>query len=431
MRRENIREQFERGVYEEFSEHNHQQEREGIEKQLAEVEEELESIETRIKESAAERQKNQAAYENLEYQLQPELDKFLARVESLAEEEWHDLAAAPKQALRQELETLDEVEDDLNQQQQVVRKNFERYIRRLKNSNNPQIRQFIKNIEQIMQQGKIYNYDYVESRFLNILETFAKYKENYEREQKENEKNLEILAERSFRRAKVVYESIIELPKNSRIKIYDRNFQVIKIDWEAVLGEDGEEKIYEYLEQVLEDLQELKEEGAADDKLDQEMKERLKVHNLINIIAPIEECRIRVWKPRSEEVIRQSQLDYFDWSAVARWSGGESYSVYMTMFMILVSYIRKQIEGRSDVCKTIIADNPFGKASSAHILNTVFEIAAANKIQLICLTAHRQESILLRFPVAYSLQLRSVMGREVMQHDRLESGFYNVSGMEE
>jgi chromosome segregation ATPase len=431
VRSENISEEFEREVYLEFSELNYKQEFGAIERQLAEVQGQLEKIRKQIQEAREEKRRNQSAFENLEYQLQPELEDFLAQVEALTKEEWAELNASPKKILRQELAKLDQVEDNLAEQEQLVRKNFENYINRLKNSNNPQIRQFIKNVEQIMQQGKIYNYDYVESRFLNILETFAKYKENYKREQEENKKNLKILAERSFRRVKVVYESIIELPKNSRIKIYDRNFQVIKIDWEATLGAEGEEKIYAYLEQILDDLQQLKEEGADDDSLDKNMKERLEVHNLINIIAPIEECRIRVWKPRSEEVIRQSQLDYFDWSAVARWSGGESYSVYMTMFMVLVSYIRKQIAGRSDVRKTIIADNPFGKASSAHILNTVFEIAAANKIQLVCLTAHRQESILLRFPVAYSLQLRSVMGREVMQHDRLESGFYNLSGADE
>ena len=81
----------------------------------------------------------------------------------------------------------------------------------------------------------------------------------------------------------------------------------------------------------------------------------------------------------------------------------------------------------------LISNNPIVclTKNKTHILNTVFEIAAAHKIQLVCLTAHRQESILLRFPVAYSLQLRSVMGKEVMQHDRLESGFYNVSGREE
>ncbi|MGM0501027.1 MAG: hypothetical protein ACQERJ_00735, partial [Bacillota bacterium] len=204
VRSENIREEFEREVYLDFAEHNHWQELETIKKQLANLGEQLAEIKNKIKNTAAEQQKNQEAYEDLEYQLQPELDKFLAQVEVLEAAEWTKLDLTPKQALRQELKVLDEEKTDLRKQEQLVRKNFERYINRLKNSNSPQIRQFIKNIEQIMQQGKIYNYDYVESRFLNILETFAKYKENYEREQKENEKNLQILAERSFRRAKVV-----------------------------------------------------------------------------------------------------------------------------------------------------------------------------------------------------------------------------------
>lgn len=423
-----IAEEFEDGVYLDFAKLEHEEEIKRIKERLTEISSEIEDIKVRSKEVRAEKEDYQLALEELEYQLQSEWDGLLAQVNGQKREE---LKLSPRKVLRRELEALESIEESLEAEKELVRNNFAKYIRRLKRSNNPQIRQFIKNVEQIMQEEKIYNYDYVENRFLNILETFDKYKQKYKHDQQENEKNLKILAKRSFRRAKMVYESIVELPKNSRISIYGRNFQVIKIDWEATLGSAGEEKIYDYLEEVLDDLQELKEEGAGDDELDKRMRERLKVYNLINIIAPLEECRVRVWKPRSEEVIRERQLDYSDWSAVARWSGGESYSVYMTMFMILVSYIRKQGEGRSNVYKTLLADNPFGKASSAHILNTVFEIAKANQIQLICLTAHRQESILLRFPVAYSLQLRTALGTEIMQKDRLESGFYNLTGVNE
>jgi len=94
------------------------------------------------------------------------------------------------------------------------------------------------------------------------------------------------------------------------------------------------------------------------------------------------------------------------------------------MFMIMVSHIRQQSEGRQNVWKVILADNPFGKASSAHILETIFQIARSNRIQLIFLTAHRQESILQRFPVVYSLQLRNACGKEVLKAEQLETGFY-------
>ena len=428
---EKVKTEFDRAPYLDFSPANHQSQLAEIKEQLAEAETDLEQIAAEIDRVEDRQQANQTAAEDLEYEVGSWLAETVEEVEPLAEQRWQELDLKPKQALRKWKEEFAALKTDLEQQKRQVKKEFQDYVARLRRSDNPQVRQFIKNIEQIMQEGKIYNYDYIESRFLNMLEAFTEYKKNYQRELKENERNLEHLTNLSFRRAKTVYESIVELPRSSRVRLYGRSFQVIKIDWEAVLGDQGKEKIYNYLQQVLDDLQELKEEGLTDDELDKKMEERLKIKNLINVIAPIEECRIRVLKPRSREVMEQNQLDYFDWSEVARWSGGESYSIYMTMFMILVSYIRQQLEGRSSVWKTVIADNPFGKASSGHILDTVFEIAEANQIQLFCLTAHRQENILFRFPVAYSLQLRTVYGKEVMKHDRLESGFYDLSQVEE
>ncbi|WP_167577419.1 hypothetical protein [Ammoniphilus sp. YIM 78166] len=65
--------------------------------------------------------------------------------------------------------------------------------------------------------------------------------------------------------------------------------------------------------------------------------------------------------------------------------------------MIMISHIRQQTEGRRNIWKVIVANKPFGKASSPHILETVFHVARANRIQLICLTSHKQEGILQRF----------------------------------
>ena len=52
-------------------------------------------------------------------------------------------------------------------------------------------------------------------------------------------------------------------------------------------------------------------------------------------------------------------------------------------------------------------DNPFGKASSDHVLNPVFFIAEQLGFQIIALTAHAEEGFLRNyFPVIYSCRLR-------------------------
>jgi len=176
----------------------------------------------------------------------------------------------------------------------------------------------------------------------------------------------------------------------------------------------------------LEDLQVYKQQGKNDDEINSIMGIRLETRNLIEQIAPLENCKVTVYKPRRETMIRYGKPEYQPWDEVPKWSGGEEYSVYMTMFMIMLTHIRQQLEGWRHVWKVLVADNPFGKASSSHVWEPVFQIAKANRIQLICFTAHKEEDILKRFPVVYSLQLRSAYGKEIMQAELMESGFYRL-----
>ncbi|MDD2756970.1 MAG: hypothetical protein PHS80_15765 [Methanothrix sp.] len=92
----------------------------------------------------------------------------------------------------------------------------------------------------------------------------------------------------------------------------------------------------------------------------------------------------------------------------------------------MLTHIRQQSEGLLNSWKVLLADNPFGVASSAHILDTMFQVARANRIQLLCLTAHKEEGILQHFPVVYSLQLRTAYGKEIMTGEQMEKGFYFV-----
>src|SRR5690625_1763072 len=58
--------------------------------------------------------------------------------------------------------------------------------------------------------------------------------------------------------------------------------------------------------------------------------------------------------------------------------------------------------------RAVILDNPFGKASSDHVLNPVFFIAEQLGFQIIALTAHADGKFLQDyFPVIYSLRLRA------------------------
>jgi len=427
---EDIKEEFKKEVYFDYSEANHQDEYQNIKRELEELSNRLEELKVEINQAVEWKRDNKEALDTLQYRLKDKLHDLWSDGEALTKQEWANYDLEPKAFLRRWLEEQEKAKAKRERQKRVVDNQFKDYLQELKATKNPKVKQFIRKVQQIMKQGRIYDYDYVETQFLRILEGLEEYQKNYEHQLKEREKDMEHLTNLCLRRARTIYDSIMELPKNSRVDLYDRQIQVIKMNWRILADEEAKEAIYNYLEQVLSDLKEWKEKGKDDDEIDSRMEELLRTRNLINIIAPIGDCRVRVYKPRKESIVRQSQLNYSEWNEVARWSGGEEYSVYITMFMIMISHIRQQIDGRGAVWKAILADNPFGKASSPHILETVFEVARSNKIQLICFTAHRQENILKEFPVVYSLQLRNAYGKEVMQAERLETAFYNLGNVE-
>lgn len=86
----------------------------------------------------------------------------------------------------------------------------------------------------------------------------------------------------------------------------------------------------------------------------------------------------------------------------------------MTLFLGILNYLaekRKQIIPNKKHYRTVIVDNPFGKASSEHVLDPVFFIAEQLGFQIIALTAHAEgKFIRTYFPIVYSLRLRNANG---------------------
>jgi uncharacterized protein YPO0396 len=102
----------------------------------------------------------------------------------------------------------------------------------------------------------------------------------------------------------------------------------------------------------------------------------------------------------------------YSWEESNRWSGGEKWSKNMTLFLGILNYVaekRQHIHSQMKRHRTVIMDNPFGKASSEHVLSPVFYIAEQLGFQIIALTPHVEGKFLQDyFPVVYSCRLRSV-----------------------
>jgi hypothetical protein len=422
---------YNRSPYQDFSELDHQLEFKLIKQSIGELQEKQRHNERQIKKEFEWCNENKEAQEMITEKIAVDMHRLQEDVKPLTNHQWEQYQGKPKRVVRRIELVQEEMTKQIATQRNKVERKFDNYLQRLKTTQNAKVQQFIRDVQIIMDDKRLYDYDFVETQFLRIFEGLDSYQKQYYLTLQESEKNQELLINLCLRRAKTVYDSIMEIPKNSRVTIYQRDIQIIRMDWHSYNEQESREKMYRYLQQVLEDLQAWKQQGVDDDELDRRIEELLKTRNLIQVVAPIEDCRVTVYKPRKESIVTQHKLEYSLWDEVSRWSGGEEYSIYITMFMIMISHIRQQAQGKQKVWKVIVADNPFGRASSPHILETVFQVARSNRIQLICLTAHRQESILQRFPVVYSLQLRNAYGKEVMKAELMETGFYRYDSSDD
>ena len=76
----------------------------------------------------------------------------------------------------------------------------------------------------------------------------------------------------------------------------------------------------------------------------------------------------------------------------------------MALFLGCLNYLsEKRCHLRRYNTRVVIADNPFGKASSDHVLDPVFFISEQLGFQILALTAHEDGSFVRKyFPIVYS-----------------------------
>ena len=77
------------------------------------------------------------------------------------------------------------------------------------------------------------------------------------------------------------------------------------------------------------------------------------------------------------------------------------------MYSVLAAYARsrKGSSDRSKIRSVFLVDNPFGEASSVHLLETLAGVTKKFDLQLVCLSALNQESITRNFDLIYQLSM--------------------------
>ncbi|ADH98444.1 hypothetical protein [Salisediminibacterium selenitireducens] len=236
-------------------------------------------------------------------------------------------------------------------------------------------------------------------------------------------KQVEDFISRVHRHVTQLAEELRQIPKKTRVKTgedWKTIFTFNVPEWEE---EEGIERIRAHFDWIMDELEKDSfkdtdgQENAA--KMRQSLETWLHAKQLLRRVINEKALKVSCRKVKNNNDITSRS---FSWEESNRWSGGEKWSKNMTLFLGIQNYVaeKKQpvpsIRGRS---RAVILDNPFGQASSDHVLSPVFFIAEKLGFQILTLTAHTEGKFLVDyFPVIYSCRLRTAANTDMQMVDK-------------
>jgi hypothetical protein len=211
---------------------------------------------------------------------------------------------------------------------------------------------------------------------------------------------------------KLIVQELKEIPKKTRVKTDEGWKEIFSFTIPSWEEQDGKQRIRKHIDWIVNKLERYsnQEQGSWQEQqtsIRKDLEKWLDAKQLIQIVMNGEGVKVTCHKVTNDQQVTKAA---FTWEQSNRWSGGEKWSKNMTLFLGLLNYVaeRKQfIQAKMKRHRTVILDNPFGKASSDHVLSPVFFIAEQLGFQIIALTAHVEGKFLQDyFPIVYSCRLR-------------------------
>jgi len=261
-----------------------------------------------------------------------------------------------------------------------------------------------------------YQYNY------EMLNSFKEYINNelntIDRNKKEAEEAREQWAERSAIHVMRLITSMKEMISNM---VYHNQrgfaFPLVRLRRDDLLPDDQQEVIAELKEYFLELINKFNREEIDVEQLpDYKLKEYCGDAALFSRALRGRYPVLQVYKmTEKNEFLHARPQDYFysDWESVIQGkgsgpegSGGQSLSINAFMMMMLLNY-KKQRFDKSNPWTVLFLDNPFGKASAAHVLDPIFKIADKLNFQLVAFAAPEiiKTEISERFPIFWALEI--------------------------
>lgn len=214
-----------------------------------------------------------------------------------------------------------------------------------------------------------------------------------------------------------IRDGLNEIDRKTRVKIDKKWKEVYRIKAPEWDNDRGKENIQNHILWIIDQL----ESGIyPEESHRKEIEKWISTKQLMAVVTEKKPIIVRCRKLTNENNLAPLASS---WESSNKWSGGERWSKNMILFLGLLNYISEKtghvIEGEKRN-KVVILDNPFGEASSEHVLTPVFFVAEQLGFQIITLTAIAEGSFIRRyFPVVYSCRLRqSSHGGQIMTKEQ-------------
>ncbi|MBL0385927.1 hypothetical protein JJB07_04615 [Tumebacillus sp. ITR2] len=348
----------------------------------------------------------------------------------LAEDRAQKLESEPTAVVTELDKGLQRTAKQTEERRREMEDEFFRFERSIDKYESKIVQKFIRSVIDSKAEGDMSDIEQVRPVFEKCFEMMKLYVEKAHLERQELEEAKEELVHRCLQHAERVYDNLKSIAQYTKIDYRGKKVQAIDIQlkekWETPVGL---KLMSQYLHALTEELQQKSAKDEDEDDIEKWLMIKLSSKHLLNVVAPISEARIKVFKPQQ---VPGEKVRYDHWSEIMKWSGGEQYTGCFAMFIAVLSYLRAKMSGLDNASKVLLADNPFGVVSSPHLLQVIFQLARVNRVQMICLSDHNKQSIYDLFEVVYSLKLVAALGRSVIQSSErrpesvMEAGFYEI-----
>ncbi|MGI6407020.1 MAG: hypothetical protein ACOX2E_11310 [Syntrophaceticus sp.] len=328
---------------------------------------------------------------------------------------------APRRAVRKERQTVKDSIQRSDASQGVWHQVVDSCRQELEVLNNLDIKHLFKHLKtRTTVEGWEKDALSVQESLCHVRQVIAKSQEELERRLKDLGRIKEEIAERAYRHVENILEELKTLQRMSRVELRGSRIPLMEINFRRPGVEEGKELVRSYLADVIADAVRRRQEGESEDNIQQYLEGAIRSAALLEQLVPLEGIKLTVLKPRSDDQPYQS-ADYDRWENLTFWSGAQKYIGRFAVFVALMAYLHQQ-GNKGQRTSVIIADNPFGEASSGHILEILRALTQQAGVQLFCVTAHRQTGIMKDFPVIYSLVSRPTLSgqqRMVIDPERI------------